>query len=326
MRISAVLLLIVLFTLALIPAGDPQASTEDFSKPTANKQKAILITGASSGIGRKTAEVLAAEGYYVFAGARKDKDLKELDAIHNVEGIRLDVTVQADIDAAVKTVEDAGFGLYGLINNAGVVVLAPLIEAREGDLDFQMDVNVMGPYRVTKAFAPMLIESKGRISVTSSISGFLCWGLGGPYSMSKHAIEAYTEVLAQEMAPFGVKVSIVEPGNYKSKITTSMRQRLIDSGYTTEGSLYKGQMEGLLGSNLDRGQYKEPDDVAKAFVHAMGDDNPKLRYMVVPNQNEAEMTIRANLNRVVQLNEGQEFTYSRDDLVKMLDEALAAAE
>ena len=326
MRISAVLLLIVFFTLALIPAGDPQVSSDTSSNPAASAQKAILITGASSGIGRKTAEVLAAEGYFVFAGARKEKDLKELSAMDNIQGIRLDVTVQADIDAAVKTVEEAGLGLYGLINNAGVVVLAPLIEAREGDLDFQMDVNVMGPYRVTKAFAPMLIASKGRISVTSSISGFLGWGLGGPYCMSKHAVEAYTEVLAQEMAPFGVKVSIIEPGNYKSKITTSMRQRLIDSGYTTEDSLYKGQMDGLLGSNLDRGQYKEPDDVAKAFVHAMGDANPKLRYMVVPNQNEAKMTIRATLNRVVQLNEGQEFTYSRDELVEMLDEALAAAE
>ena len=149
-------------------------------------QKAILITGASTGIGRSMAELMASEGHFVYAGARKDKDMEELNAIENIMAIRLDVTDQPQIDAAVKTIEAEGRGLYGLINNAGVGVIYPLIEVPESEFDFQMDVNLYGPYRVTKAFAPMIIESKGRISTTGSISGILSGPLFGVYSMSKH--------------------------------------------------------------------------------------------------------------------------------------------
>ena len=287
--------------------------------------RAILVTGASSGIGRVTAELLASKGFYVYAGARKDKDLKELSASKNVEGIRLDVTKPDDIKAAVAKVKAGGRGLYGLINNAGVVELAPLIEIPEEDLQYIMNVNVFGPYRVTKAFAPMIIESKGRISTTGSLSGYVVWGLGGPYCMTKHAVEAFSEALAAEMVDFEVKVSVVEPGNYKSKITTSMKKRLEVKGYSTEGSRYKGMLDRMLSSSLDRAQFKSPDEVADAFLHAMTSDNPKLRYLVVPNQGEANVTIRAAINKIVQLNEDHKYSYDRDELVKMLDEALAAS-
>lgn len=107
---------------------------------TRTDQKAVLITGASSGLGRVMAETLAANGYFVYAGARKDKDLEELNAIENIQGVRLDVNKQDQIDAAVKTITKAGRGLYGLINNAGVVVAQPLIEIEEQDFYFQMNV------------------------------------------------------------------------------------------------------------------------------------------------------------------------------------------
>ncbi len=329
MRAIAILLACTLigWTSALGP-GSPAPGVDGVTgvqepATTPAPQRAVLVTGASSGIGRTTAEVLAKKGFFVYAGARKETDLKELDAIENVQAIRLDVTVPAEIDAAFKIVEESGRGLYGLINNAGVVVVAPLIEVTQEDFDFQMDVNVAGPYRVTKAFAPLLIESKGRVITTGSISGIMAWGLGGLYAMSKHAVEAYTDALAMELAPFGVKVSVVEPGNYKSKITTSMKERLEARGYTTEGSRYQGQLEGLLRSRLDRGQYKDPDEVAEAFVHALTSEQPKLRYMVVPNQQEAALTIRAAMNKVVQLNQDQPYTYTRDELVEMLDGMLA---
>lgn len=83
-------------------------------------QKAVLVTGASSGIGRNIAERLASEGYFVYAGARKDKDLQALSNIDNIQGVRFDVTIQSEIDAAVKTVEAGGRGLYGIVNNARV--------------------------------------------------------------------------------------------------------------------------------------------------------------------------------------------------------------
>ena len=137
----------------------------------AQDRKAVLVTGASSGIGLKMTEVLSQNGYFVYAGARKQADLDRLNAMENVQSVKLDVNKQDQIDAAVETVTKAGRGLYGLVNNAGVAIFQPLIEVEEDDMDFIFDVNVFGPYRITKAFAPLLIESKGRVMTTSSISG-----------------------------------------------------------------------------------------------------------------------------------------------------------
>lgn len=285
--------------------------------------KAVLVTGASTGIGRRITELLAARGYFVYAGARKPEDLAALSRIPNVQGIRLDVTVPAEIAAAVETVEKAGRGLHGLVNNAGVAVIEPLIEIDEQDLAFQMDVNVMGPYRVTKAFSRLLIASKGRIVTTGSLSGFVAGPLSGPYSMSKHAVEAFTDALAAEMARFGVKVSVVEPGNYKSEIGKTLQTRMRAKGKSYDASAFQQEMKrfqdgAALGSNDP-----EPDDVAEATLHALSDPNPKLRYLVVPNQRQADLTIRKVLTVAAQLNQGHRYSYSRDSLVAMLDQALA---
>lgn len=300
----------------------PTSAQEPPRAPAA--RRAVLVTGASSGIGRKTTEVLAGNGFFVYACARKDKDLQELGALANVQAIKLDVTKPAEIDAAVQTVRAAGRGLFGLINNAGVAVVGPMIELREEDVLFQFDVNVLGPYRITKAFAPLLLDSKGRVATTGSISGTVAWAMGGAYCMSKHAVEAYTDALALELQPFGVQVSVVEPGNYRSEIMTNMRERLVASGYTGADSRYAQQMQRMLARPMDRGEFKEPDDVAAAFLHAMSDAQPRRRYMVVPNQREADLTIKAAIARVVQLDQAQPFAHDRDGLIKLLDEALKA--
>jgi NAD(P)-dependent dehydrogenase (short-subunit alcohol dehydrogenase family) len=291
-------------------------------------QKAVLITGASSGIGRNMAETLAREGYFVYAGARKQADIDELSAMDNIEGIRLDVNVQDEIDAAVETVRAGGRGLYGLVNNAGVGVIAPLIEVEEEDLWFQMNVNVFGPYRVTRAFAPLIIESKGRITTTGSISGILSGFMLGPYSMSKHAIEAFTDSLAREMQKFDVQVSVIEPGNYRSDIVDSILRRMEERGVSSDGSLYQEEFErmidGFQGEGYDESYYKEPDEVSKALLEFLTDGNPKRRYMVVPEERQAEVTIRQIITEMVQLNERHQYTYDRDELIAFLDEALAA--
>jgi len=306
----------------LVLSTRPASAQEPQPQPAATR--AVLVTGASSGIGRKTTELLGKSGFFVYACARKDADLQELAAIPNVQAIRLDVTKPEEIEAAVKTVREAGRGLFGLVNNAGIAVLAPLIEMREQDLSNQLDVNVLGPFRVTKAFAPLLIESKGRVATTGSISGTVTWSMGGAYTMSKHAVDAFSDTLAQELRQFGVHVSTIEPGNYRSEIMAGMRQRLIDGGYGGEGSRYQKQIERLIERPTDRSEFKEPDDVAAAFLRALTEEKPKLRYMVVPNQREAEMTIKAAMARVVQLNQEQPYAYDRDALIKMLDEALAS--
>ena len=288
-------------------------------------QKAVLVTGASTGIGRNIAEALAAEGHFVYAGARKQSDIDALSAIENIQGIRLDVTVQEEIDAAVDTITKEGRGLYGLVNNAGVAVLAPLIEVDEEDMQFQMNVNLFGPYRVTKAFAPLIIESKGRITTTGSISGILSGALFGPYSMSKHAIEAYTDSLAGEMRKFDVEVSVVEPGNYNSAIYDTLLRRMQQRKQTAAGSLYEEELARFLNNASNRPQDKEPDEVSAAVLDALFADKPKRRYMVVPVERQAEVTIRKAIEELVQLNERHMYSYDRDALIDMLDAALASA-
>jgi len=291
-------------------------------------QRAVLVTGASTGIGRKITELLAAEGHFVYAGARKPEDIAALSAIDNVQGIRLDVTVQEEIDAAVALVEEGGRGLYAVVNNAGVNVLAPLIEIDEEELDFLFDVNIYGPYRITKAFAPMIIESQGRISNISSISGTLSGPLYGIYSMSKHALEAYTDSLAFEMRILGVHVSAVEPGNFKTNIFHNRCDRMMARGYNAEGSRFEEFVAPRVEmcKNRPEDPDPEPDIVADAVLHALFDDNPKDHYLVVPEQRQAEVTIRKAIEELARLNEDHEFSYSRDELVQLLDEQLAVPE
>lgn len=312
-----------LFLAVLCVASICFSDTIVAQEETTTAQKAILVTGASTGIGRHIAETLAAEGHFVYAGARKQKDLDALSAIENIQGIKLDVTVQEEIDAAVATISSAGRGLYGLINNAGVAVIGPMIEVDEEDMQFQMDVNLFGPYRVTKAFAPLIIESKGRITTTGSISGILSGRFAGPYSMSKHAIEAFTDSLAREMEKFGVQVSVVEPGDYNSVIFDTLLKRMERRGQTQDESLYQEEFEKLLQGASDRPKDKEPDEVSAAFLHALFDPDPKRRYMVVPNENQAEITIKKAIEEMVQLNEKQLYSYDREALIALLDEALA---
>jgi short-subunit dehydrogenase len=114
-------------------------------------------------------------------------------------------------------------------------------------------------------------------------------------------------VLAAEMAPRGVQVSVIEPGNYNSEISRSAATRMGATGFG------------------DRSRYKEPDEVAAVVLQALSEPNPKRRYMITPNQREAEVTIRKAIEVLVQLNEGQQYTYDRDALVEMLDESLATA-
>ena len=295
------------------------------AQDTERMQKAVLVTGASSGIGRQVTELLASEGYFVYAGARKQEDLDALNALDNVEALRLDVTVQAEIDAAVDTVRKGGRGLYGLVNNAGVFTGGPLIETDIGELQWIFDVNVYGVYRVTQAFAPLIIESKGRIVNISSISGVLDWPMGGLYTMSKHAVEAYNDTLALELARFDVGVSAIEPGNFKSEISSSARARMAQKDVQVENSRYAEEWAGMTDRPADRSQYKEPEEVAQAVSHALFDDNPKAHYLVVPDQEEARWTIEEVITELIQLNERQPYSYSRDQLIQMLDAAIAAS-
>jgi NAD(P)-dependent dehydrogenase (short-subunit alcohol dehydrogenase family) len=296
------ILLVLMLTLFI---GHDVVAAE--TRPADDSQRpAVLVTGASAGIGRKVAERLASEGYYVFAGARKDQDLKALDVIPNVRGVRLDVTSPSDVAAAVELVRGSGRPLHGIVNNAGVAVVDPVLSTRDEDFDFQMQVNVYGVFRVTKAFAPLVIESKGRIVNISSISAFLSDTGTSAYTMSKAAVEAFTNVLAAEMAPLGVAVIAVEPGAYNTDILKPALERSVTKGFSA-----------------DRSTMKPPNEVANAVLQALSEPKPKRRYMIVPEQSQAEETIRGVVDVLVQLNEDHAYSYDRAALIRMVNDAAA---
>ena len=290
-----------------MPSGKHESMDVPGARSQATAHMAVLVTGASTGIGRKVTERLAAGGYFVYAGARKDSDLEALGTIENVQAVRLDVTKAEDITAAVTTIDKAGRGLYGLINNAGVGTQGSLVDSRDDEFELTMRVNAFGPWHVTKAFAPLIVAAKGRIATTSSVSGILAGANLTSYAMSKHAVEAFTDSLAAEMAPLGVHVSVVEPGFYNTEIVKSAVRRL-------------GGQYAHLNDFLSR--FEEPDDVAVAFEHALSDPRPRRRYLVVPMEDQARRTIQKQIAQLVELNEGHRFTYDRETLIKMLDEAL----
>lgn len=293
----------------------------------AEEQKAVLITGATSGIGRAAAERLAKNGYYVYAGARKDSDMAELNKIPNITAVRLDVTNQEQVDAAVEFIKAQKRGLWGVVNNAGVNVVAPMIVAKESDFRFIFDVNVFGVYRVTKAFAPMIMDSKGRIVNISSISGVLSGGGYGMYAASKHALEAMTHSLARELERFDVHVSAVNPGNFASEIGLTRCKRLVKTQDDENWGQFEQRRQNMIKGCKERleagvaGEGTPPDAVAETIEMALFDKQPKDRYLIVPEQREAGWTISWGIDEIMQLNSQHKHSYTRDELVALIDQS-----
>ena len=254
------------FVIGFSAAGQAQESAE---------MKAVLVTGASSGIGQKIAESLAENGFYVYAGARKDADLARLDAMDNISAVRLGVTVDEDIAAAVQFVKAQKRGLWGIVNNAGIYRYAPLVDGPESDVRLTLEVNVLGPIRINQAFIPLIAESGGRTAVIGSLSGYIPGAEDGGYTASKFAMEGYTDSLAMELEDSGIHVAIVEPGAFKSKIRDTMLQAATAAAQTGKLTLDDAAKQGLQSSVERNESMKDPEEVAQAVLHLMTSDAPK---------------------------------------------------
>lgn len=311
-------LLIVVLAAALLCCVSPTASADD-------EKKAVLITGATTGIGRVAAEHLAANGYFVYAGARKARDIEELNKIDNIQAVRLDVTIQDEIDAAVAHIRSEGRGLWGVVNNAGVNVVGPLIEFADEDFDFLFDVNVRGVFSVTKAFAPLIIESRGRIVNISSISGIGTGSAYGPYSMTKHAIEAFTDALAEEMEAVGVSVSAVEPGNYSSAIGLTRCKRQLAKAQGDASQYWANLMKEHLDYCRERvapdfkSTAPEPVAVAQAIEHALFAPEPRAKYLVVPAKGQAGWINWSLVADLLDYNTDAEYGFTREEIMDLMD-------
>jgi NAD(P)-dependent dehydrogenase (short-subunit alcohol dehydrogenase family) len=310
----------VLLTCLALTVLPTQAATE----PTPTTRKAILITGASTGIGRLTAETLAAKGHLVYAGARKNTDIAELNAIENIQAVQLDVTVQEQVDQALEFVKANGHGLWGLVNNAGINKIDPLIELDMEDLQWLFEVNVFGVARVTKAFAPLIIESSGRIVNISSISGILS-GLPayGGYSMTKHAIEAYTDQLAAEMARFDVKIVGIEPGNFSSEIGMTRCKGIVAKN--KHYKYYQDVMQEHIDFCRQRIKTNAPSGaapaipVASAVESALFDATPSEHYLVTSAPFEAQIVMNKMFEEILNYNHAATHSYDREQLIQIMD-------
>jgi NAD(P)-dependent dehydrogenase (short-subunit alcohol dehydrogenase family) len=248
--------------------------------------RSALVTGASTGIGRATALRLDAAGWRVFAGVRREEDAESLRAEGSgrLAPVMLDVTDAGQLAAAAERIEaEADGGLAGLVNNAGVAVPSPLETIPIEDFRRQIEVNLTGQVAVTQALLPAIRRGHGRVVFISSIGGRIAFPLTGAYHAAKFGIEAVGDVFRQELRPWGLRVSIVEPGSIDTPIW--------DRGERTADQIgaRSPRREALYGRAIER--YREvvrqtaergipPEKVARVVEHALDSPRPRTRYLV----------------------------------------------
>jgi NAD(P)-dependent dehydrogenase (short-subunit alcohol dehydrogenase family) len=245
----------------------------------------VLVTGASTGIGRATAKELTERGWYVYAAVRRDRDAESLrkDLGAAGEPVLMDVTDQPSIEAAVASIGAAG-PLDAVVNNAGIAVGAPLEFLPLDDFRKQMEVNLTGQLAVTQAFLPQLRKTRGRLLFVGSIGGRVATPLLGAYSASKFALAGLTDTLRAELKPSGIKVVLVEPGTIATAIwgTAVSAGRALYDRVPAEGRRYYGAaMEATLSTAEQRGgKGLAPAAAAKVLVRALERPNPRPRYLI----------------------------------------------
>jgi NAD(P)-dependent dehydrogenase (short-subunit alcohol dehydrogenase family) len=294
-----------------------------------NVSRPILVTGAGSGIGNYLVKYLASRGQIVYGAARREDDLAGLGQIDNVIPIRLDVRDMRQVRDAEAFVREHGTGLYGLVNNAGLGDLGLLSTWTENELVNIFDVNVFGPFRMTNAFLGLLLESQGRIVNIGSQGGVITYKYYGPYTMTKHALEAYTVTLNYELEPHGVRASIVQPGGIatnigaKSMAGNVARFKRAEAPFVEEAAHFLTGLETASEATDEEESETSrkpspPDIVATAVFEALFAERPKLRYLVGTKW-EGDRVLNALLAQLLEENDNPQHNYSRDQLVTLLD-------
>jgi NAD(P)-dependent dehydrogenase (short-subunit alcohol dehydrogenase family) len=234
-----------------------------------------IVTGASSGIGQACAVRLARAGWRVLAGVRREGEAPE-----GTEELLLDVTDAEQIRDAAERVDE----LNGLVNNAGIALGSPLELVPVDQLRHQLEVNLVGQVAVTQALLPALRRAKGRIVFMGSIAGRSALPFLAPYAASKHALEAVADSLRLELKPFGIPVSIVEPGSIRTAIWGRSAARADELAATMDSEvaeLYAERVAAFRSVALKRGEGGAPADrVAEVVEEALTAERPHARYLV----------------------------------------------
>ncbi len=258
-----------------------------------NSEKVVLITGASTGIGKACALRLDKLGFTVYAGVRTEEDADKLDeeGSDRLIPVFLDITDSDSIRTAALDLFDdlKKQGLYGLVNNAGIVVAGPLEYLPLKELKHQFSVNVFGQMAVTQAFLPLLRRGQktwgtARIVNMSSISGRSALPFAGAYSASKHAVEALSDSLRLELAPWGIQLALIEPGAIATPLweKAEAKARSVFKTISEQADAHYGPVMENVRNYAKRSEERgiSPVEVADVVVHALTARVPKIRYIV----------------------------------------------
>ncbi|HEY8126365.1 MAG TPA: SDR family NAD(P)-dependent oxidoreductase [Methylocystis sp.] len=254
--------------------------------------KAVVVTGASTGIGAACVDLLIEKGFLVFASVRKDSDAAALVARHgaSVAPLLFDVTDADAIAAAARDVEArlSGETLAGLVNNAGVAVPGPLLHLPIEDFRRQIDINLVGQLRIIQAFAPLLGAgahrrgAPGRVVNMSSVAGRFAAPFLGAYNASKFGLEGLSDALRRELMVYGVDVVLIEPGMISTPIWDKAEGTDLDM---FEGTAYAGPGRRMLKWLIGEGRRAPgPEVVASAVLRALTAPRPPVRIPVVRNR------------------------------------------
>lgn len=246
----------------------------------------VLITGATRGIGRVSALHLARHGFRVFAAGRTEADLQALGEESGglIEPVPMDVTDEASVARACETVDRItdGYGLDGLVNNAGYGQGGPLEMLSDDEIRAQYETNIFGLLNVTRAFVPRMRERRsGRVVNVGSIAGHVALPFLGAYSSTKHALEGITDALRLELRPFGVDVILVKPGAINTGFGETEKEGL--RKYSQGDSPYASLLQSFMGWHASfHPNAPGPEHVAKAIERALTDARPRDRYYAPP--------------------------------------------
>ena len=250
------------------------------------KQRSVLITGATDGLGRALALLMAQRGYRVFAAGRSPEKFAQLEALASekdlrLESVALDVCSDDSVERAVRQVLGQAGHLDVLVNNAGVNYTAAVEDLSMQDWRAQFETNFFGVLRVTRAILPHMRERRsGRILMMSSLSGLVTPPTQGAYSSSKHALEGLSNALRMELYPFGIDVVLIEPGYIITGIQKAAME--LSKPYMQKGGPYADLYARFFTSvNDTRAKSKTtPEDCARVMLHAIETARPKPRYGV----------------------------------------------
>ena len=236
-----------------------------------NGSPIVLISGCSTGIGRALAMEFASRNWKVFATARKQSTIDDL-KVPNVETKALDVTDEKSIKACVDSVIVKAGRIDMLINNAGLLLIGPLVELEISELRKQFETNVLGLAALTRAVVPHMIEKKsGKIVNISSISGVLNTPLAGAYCSTKAAVTSFSDVFRMELAPFGIQVITLQPGGIKSSLAMNADKELERFKKTPYGSIQDFIVKR---AHMSQEKATPAEEFAKKLVDQLIRENP----------------------------------------------------